>query len=124
MTGHLSLNRVMIFAPDIVGARQFFGEVLGLDLMRADEQTLTFQGSGFVLSVFLCEDIDAPDRYSQRPGASVAFTVPSLEVAMSELAAKGVRFLHSAPKAGPVGRYVAFADPFGTVFELMEWPAG
>jgi predicted enzyme related to lactoylglutathione lyase len=28
--------------------------------------------------------------------------------------------LHSAPQQGPVGRYLAFTDPFGTVFELME----
>jgi predicted enzyme related to lactoylglutathione lyase len=56
----------------------------------------------------------------KRPGMSVAFTVPSLEKAISDLSAKGVRFQHRAPKSGPVGRYVAFVDPFGTVFEPME----
>ena len=120
MSALLSLNRVVVFAPDIGRARQFFGDVLDLRLVRGDDQTLTFQGSNFLLSVFLCEGNDAPDRYSQRPGASVAFTVSSLETAVSELATKGVRFLHRTPKTGPVGRYVAFTDPFGTVFELME----
>jgi predicted enzyme related to lactoylglutathione lyase len=39
---------------------------------------------------------------------------------MFDLRAKGVKFLHSVPNTGPLGRYVAFVDPFGTVFELME----
>ena len=120
MAVQLSFNRVVVFAPDLDRAGQFFGGVLGLRLIDSDDRTLTFQGSNFVLSVFLCDDATAPDRYSDRPGASAAFTVPSLELAMSELEAKGVRFLHSAPKSGPVGNYVAFSDPFGTIFELME----
>ena len=120
MAPQLSLNRVVVFAPDLGRARHFFAEVLGLSLVGDDDRTLTFQASDFLLSVFLCDDTAAADHYSQRPGASVAFTVPSLEAAISELTAKGVRFLHPAPKSGSVGRYVAFADPFGTIFELME----
>jgi glyoxylase I family protein len=120
MPAQLSLNRVVVFAPDLGRAREFFAEVLGLRVVEQDGHVITFQASDFLLSVFLCNDTAAADRYSQRPGVSVAFTVPSLESAMSELAGKGVRFLHAGPKSGPVGRYVAFADPFGTVFELME----
>lgn len=121
MTVQLSLDRVVVFAPDIAKARTFFGEVLGLRITLDEDRTLSFKGPDFALSVFACEE-SATDNgnYSQRAGTSVAFAVPSLEVAMSELSARGVRFLHAAPKTGPVGRYVAFTDPFGTVFELVE----
>jgi catechol 2,3-dioxygenase-like lactoylglutathione lyase family enzyme len=116
----LSFNRVVVFSPDLHRARVFFEDVLGLRFLGGDERAVSFEAVNFVLSVFLCDDIAVADRYSHRPGVSVAFTVPSLELAMSELAAKGVQFLHSAPNTGPLGRYVAFTDPFGTVFELME----
>ena len=120
MALQLVLNRVIVFAPDLDGARRFFADVLGLRLVRDEGGPLTFEGSNFALTVFECEGGTVTDTYSQRAGVSLSFLVPSLEEAMSELSGKGVRFLHASPKVGPVGRYVAFVDPFGTVFELVE----
>jgi lactoylglutathione lyase len=120
MATQLCFNRILVFAPDLDRARQFYREALGLHLLHDADQVLTFKAPGFTMSVFACRDDTAPQHYSERPGASVAFTVPSLEGAIFDLTAKGVKFLHSAPNAGPLGRYVAFVDPFGTVFELME----
>jgi|SRR5580692_6455260 lactoylglutathione lyase len=120
MATQLSFNRILVFAPDLDRARQFYAEALGLHLLHDDDQALTFKAQGFTMSVFPCSDDTAPEHYSERPGAAVAFTVPSLEAAMFDLRAKGVKFLHSVPNTGPLGRYVAFVDPFGTVFELME----
>jgi lactoylglutathione lyase len=110
----------LVFAPDLDRARRFYSEALGLHLVQDDGQVLTFKGSGLLISVFPCSDDNAPEHYSERPGASVAFTVSSLESAISDLTAKGVKFLHSTPNTGPLGRYAAFVDPFGSVFELME----
>jgi catechol 2,3-dioxygenase-like lactoylglutathione lyase family enzyme len=120
MSTRLSFNRILIFAPDLDRARRFYTDVLGLHLLSGDDRALTFKAPTFTMTVFPCSDDIAPQHYSERPGASVAFTVSSLEAAISELTAKGVKFLHSAPNTGPIGRYVAFTDPFGTVFELME----
>jgi lactoylglutathione lyase len=120
MATQLCFNRILVFAPDLERARQFYTQALGLHLLHDDDQVLTFKAPGFMMSVFSCSDDTAPEHYSERPGASVAFTVPSLEAAMFDLRAKGVKFLHSVPNTGPLGRYVAFVDPFGTVFELME----
>jgi lactoylglutathione lyase len=116
----LSFNRILVFAPDLDRARQFYTQALGLHLLHDGDQALTFRAPGLTISVFPCSDDTAPQHYSERPGASVAFTVPSLEAAIFDLTAKGVKFLHSVPNTGPLGRYVAFVDPFGTVFELME----
>ncbi len=120
MTVEISLSRILVFAPDLGVARQFYSEVLGLQLEREAERLLTFRGSNFDLNVFACASSSDFDGYSQQAGAAVAFSVRSLEAAISELSARGVRFLHPSPKQGPVGRYVAFVDPFGTVFELVE----
>jgi lactoylglutathione lyase len=120
MATQLSFNRILVFAPDLDRARQFYTEALGLHLLHDDDQVLTFKAPGFTMSVFPCSDDTAPQHYSEHPGASVAFTVPSLEAAIFDLTAKGVKFLRSVPNTGPLGRYVAFVDPFGTVFELME----
>ena len=120
MATQLSFNRILVFAPDLDRARQFYTEALGLHLLHGDDRVLTFKAPGFTISVFPCSDDTAPQHYSERPGASAAFTASSLEAAIFDLTAKGVKFLHSAPNTGPLGRYVAFIDPFGTVFELME----
>ena len=110
-----------MFAPDMTRARTSFGEVLGLRITLDEERAMTFRGPNFALSVFECKQSAIVDgNHAQTAGTSVAFAVPSLEKAMSDLTARGVRFLHDVPKAGPVGRYVAFTDPFGTEFELVE----
>ena len=116
----LSLHNVLVFAPDLEGARQFYEDVLGLQLDRSGADYLSFQGMNFRLTVFSCERSTQPDTYSQQAGSSIAFAVPSLDAAVARLAEKGVRFLHATPNEGPLGRYVAFVDPFGTVHELVE----
>lgn len=117
----LRLGQILVFAPDLHAARQFYADVLGLELKRGDDRLLRFQGSNFVLHIFKCEDSADSSGYSERAGSAVAFAVPALAKAMADLKGRGVRFLHERPKEGPNGiRYVAFTDPFGTVFELVE----
>jgi catechol 2,3-dioxygenase-like lactoylglutathione lyase family enzyme len=120
MVMQISFHRILVFAPDLNRAREFYGDVLGLHLLHGDDRALTFKAPTFMITVFPCVDAISPQNYSQRPGVSVAFSVPSLEAAMADLTTKGVKFLHSGPNAGPIGKYAAFRDPFGTVFELME----
>lgn len=115
-----TLGHILVFAPDLDRARRFYGDVLGLSLERATESYLSFSGADFTLAVFACEGDTPPEGHSARPGVAISFEVTSLEDAIEELAAKGVRFLHERPVDGPLGRYVAFTDPFGTVYELVE----
>ncbi len=116
----LFLQNVLVFAPDLEAARGFYGEVLGLTFVGTEENFLSFKGANFQLTVFSCETPTQPASYSQQAGSSLAFAVASLDAAIAELKAKGVRFLHSAPNEGPLGRYVAFVDPFGIVHELVQ----
>ena len=118
----LSLQNVLVFAPDLEAARHFYAEVLGLDLVGSGENHLSLEGANFRLTVFSCETPTQPERYSRQAGSSIAFAVASLDDAVEELRARGVRVLHSRPNEGPSGRYVAFVDPFGTVHELVQRP--
>ncbi len=120
MALELALEKVLVFAPDLQTARQFYGSVLGLSLDREGKDHLEFSGRNFTLTVFSCERSAPHEGYSEQAGSSVAFSVASLDSAMLELSGRGVRFLHSIPNSGPSGRYVAFVDPFGTVHELVE----
>ena len=116
----LSLHGLLVFAPDLAEAARFYGDVLGLRLVERAEAHLSFEGDGFALLVFACEESTEVGRYSAAAGSSIAFAVASLDASVAELSAKGVRFLHETPNEGPSGRYVAFTDPFGTVHELIE----
>jgi len=116
----LSIQSVLVFAPDLDVARHFYEELLGLSLDRLDEGFLLFHCIDSQLAVFLCETESTSRSYSREAGSSIAFAVPDLDAAVAELTAKGVRFLHSRPNEGPIGRYVAFANPFGTIHELVE----
>lgn len=120
MASLISLADLLVFAPDLELARHFYGDILGLQLQSSEERLLTFTGDGFVLNIFPCESSTSSLEHSRRAGCTVSFNVASLETTMAELSAKGVRFLHESPNHGPFGRYVAFEDPFGTVFEFLQ----
>jgi catechol 2,3-dioxygenase-like lactoylglutathione lyase family enzyme len=116
----LSLHNVLVFAPDVGAARAFYAGVLGLELERTTDDFLVLRGANFRLIIFACSRPTDPSGYSEQAGSAIVFAVPSLEVAVASLRANGARVLHSTPNEGPLGRYVAFADPFGTVHELVE----
>jgi catechol 2,3-dioxygenase-like lactoylglutathione lyase family enzyme len=121
----LSMHSVLVFVPDLDRARRFYEETLGLILGREGEGFLLFQGVDFQLAVFLGKSESSSSElssrgYSQDAGSSIAFAVPDLDKAVAELLAKDVRFLHVSPNEGPIGRYMAFLNPFGTVHELVE----
>lgn len=116
----LSLRHVLVFAPDLSRARDFHGEVLGIPLHDSSDTHQQFRGENFDLTVFSCDGQDSPRGYSEQAGSAIAFTVPSIDDAAAELAAQNVALLHSSPQQGPLGKYVAFVDPFGVVHELVE----
>lgn len=48
------------------------------------------------------------------------FEVASVDQALRDLRAKGVRVLHQEPSENEFSRYAAFADPFGNVHKIFE----
>ena len=121
MLESLTLGRLHVFAPDLDQATRFYGDILGLRMIATHDRLLRFAGDGFEIDIFQCDRASQVGDYSSEAGVSVSFTVTDLEAAMQALRADGVEVLHEVPNTASDGtRYAAFADPFGTVFELIE----
>jgi catechol 2,3-dioxygenase-like lactoylglutathione lyase family enzyme len=117
----LLVCKVIVFVPDLRAAEEFYAEILGLELRDKQNTFMRLQSGHITFDIFQCEHSSDVVGYSSRAGAAVAFSVQSISDAMCELRGKGVKLLHEVPNDAPDGsRYVAFADPFGTVFELVE----
>ncbi len=59
-------------------------------------------------------------QYPDDVQTMIVWETDDLDGAIATLKAKGVQFLTDRPNAINVGRFVAFKDPFGNVFELIE----
>ncbi len=118
--GRPRLSGVLVFVPDLEVALGFYRGVLGLEVRRESNDHVEMRGDGFDLTLFRCEEGGAADGYSSRAGSSIAFAVDDVDAEARRLRGLGVSVLHDPPARGPIGRYVAFVDPFGTVHELVE----
>lgn len=116
----VTLDSLLVFAPDLPAAKTFYSQALGLAVLAETDSHLELHGEGFRLLIFQCESGSTPDGYSSRSGSSIAFRVTDLHAATTRLQKLGATILHEQPVSGPVGRYIAFTDPFGTVHELVE----
>ena len=68
----------------------------------------------------MCRQNGSIDHYSKVARSVFVFEVASINEALTDLRAKGVRFLHAEPAVNKLGRYAAFCDPFGNVHEIYE----
>ena len=104
----------------------FYRDVLGLPLLFIDEK---FQFASFRAGAIRFAVVGGTDAKKMRESkgggdvhAGIAFCVPDVDAAFSELFAKGVRFT-MLPSKQPWGGYMAlFADPDGNIFYLDTPP--
>ena len=76
----------ILLAKDLAVSRAFYREVLGLEILREDEERVIFRcGGGTQLSVTQ-STIGTADAQTQ-----MAWIVPDLEAELTELRARGVR---------------------------------
>ncbi len=119
-TVNLKLALLMIVAPDLARAKAFYGATLGFALTSETPARLVFAHLGADLIVFKGTHDAPPAEHGATASTTFVFEVPDLIAAMTELTAKGVRFLHATPARNEWGRYAAFTDPFGNVLELTQ----
>lgn len=111
----------MVFITDKEKARTFYGEVLGLVLLSEDDKRLVYDMGGHELVLFETLRPTSLGAYSEEARTVLVFHVDDVEKAFHELAARGVRFLHSRPTSQ---KYAAFVDPFGNVHEILQTSGG
>ena len=116
----ISIGKPMVFVPDLEEATRFYCETLGLSLVEHATDRVLVRGADFDLILFPCDSNCSSEGYASVAGSTISFQVADLDAAVLKLRSARTRILHDAPQQGPYSRYVAFADPFGTVHELVE----
>ena len=120
------LDHVAVAVASIEEARALFELVTGE--VCSPVESIESQGVkvAFVGSVELLEPTDPQGtvaRFLERRGSGlhhVAFRVPDLEAALSELSAQGIRLIDEVPRIGARGHRVAFLHPGSTQGTLVE----
>ncbi len=101
----------ILLSTDLAASRAFYHEVLGLGILREDEERLIFScGSGSQLAVTR-SSTGTRDTQTQ-----LAWRVPDLHVALADLRARGVR-IESYKAPDPV------TDPDGIADMGYAWAA-
>ncbi len=124
------LDHVAVAVASIEEARALFELVTGEACSPVESIESQGVKVAFVGSVELLEPTDPQGtvaRFLERRGSGlhhVAFRVPDLASALSELAAAGIRVIDEVPRIGARGHRVAFLHPDstqGTLIELVQY---
>lgn len=101
-----------IQADDLDAARSFYGDRLGLPVLRQTPDAMVFDSKPIPFAVR--KPLMNLDAVNGKLGWGVAlwFACDDAEALHGELQADGVPIVFP-PKDGPFGRYFAFRDPFG-----------
>lgn len=105
---------VSFLTQDIKRAKQFYGEMLGLELETEGDNDMEFRAGQVTLDIFDPASIGQP--FAPSP-AGLALRVPDVEAARAELEAKGVPF-DGETVTTSVCRMAFFKDPDGNALML------
>lgn len=111
-----------LLVSDLEKAIAFYRDVLGLPLIEREERgALLDAGNGALLELWPTGIASSSPKSPERQSLRVAFKVDDLNVAVSELQGRGIRFI------GEIGEYegtrwISFIDPEGNRLSLKEIP--
>ena len=105
---------VSFLTQDIPRAKQFYSEVIGLEIESEGESDLEFRAGQVTLDIFDPSSIGQP--FAPSP-AGLALRVPDVDAARAELEAKGVEFDGETIATG-VCKQAWFKDPDGNSLML------
>jgi catechol 2,3-dioxygenase-like lactoylglutathione lyase family enzyme len=105
---------VSFLTQDILRAKRFYSEVLGLEIETEGESDLEFRAGQVTLDIFDPSSIGQP--FAPSP-AGLALRVPDVDATRAELEAKGVEFDGDTLETS-VCRQAWFKDPDGNALML------
>ena len=120
------LFAVTIYADDLSASRKFYGDLLQMEEIFSNHDSVVYQMGSACLNVLMKEN--APELVEPLPIAPssagsrslLTVTVENVDAAYAALVARGVVFLNG-PVDRPWGmRTAAFADPSGHCWELAQ----
>ncbi len=111
------LDLVFYWVADMGRAVAFYRDVLGLRLLRREEDSWAeFDAGGRRFALHSTGD----GKPIAAGGATAVFAVRDLDRAKADLSARGVRFGHEGEVEG-FARFASFADPEGNTVQLIEY---
>jgi catechol 2,3-dioxygenase-like lactoylglutathione lyase family enzyme len=105
---------VSVLTQDILRAKRFYSEILGLEIETEGESDIEFTCGQVTLDIFDPSSIGQPFAISP---AGLALRVPDVDAARAELEAKGVEFDGDTIETS-VCRQAWFKDPDGNSLML------
>jgi catechol 2,3-dioxygenase-like lactoylglutathione lyase family enzyme len=121
----MDLNTVRVFVRDIVNAKRFYVEALGLKLSAdGSEQGFFVLESGGVKLVVEVVPSDAPQSDLDLVGrfTGLSFDVPNADAAYRDLRSRGVTFTGEPERQLWGGTLATFEDPSGNKLQICEQP--
>ncbi len=116
----LDFAEVQVFVGNLAEAKTFYRDVLGLTLCAESAGWLVFDVSGVLLVALPGGARREPRRpYGSECGTVLCLRSFDLDADRAYLESQGVEFL-TATKTVSQGRFAAFCDPDGNLFELVE----
>ena len=121
------LGAVVVFVEDLTTSKNFYGEVLGLEMKFEDEVSAMFslESVAFFVMQVSRASVRLKGEATVTPstnGATSILCAPTddVDALHAELVTRGVSFIH-APISQPWGMLTAaFKDPDGHVWELFQ----
>jgi catechol 2,3-dioxygenase-like lactoylglutathione lyase family enzyme len=116
-------SSAIVAVSDIVRARAFYGQTMGLEMTAGNDEVLTFRTGGTKLVVYR-----SPEAGTNRANAAIWSCREGLDEIVADLEAKGVTFEHYPDMPGVTlqgnvhhmghMRLVWFKDPDGNILHL------
>lgn len=112
----LSIN-----VSDMELAQQFYCDKLGFEVSKVYDPTIiSLKHNGISLVLSKAERVTAVE-YPAESQVVPGIQTDDIVKTMVSFRAMGVEFVYDTPLPCPPGLYNAFKDPFGNVFELIEF---
>jgi catechol 2,3-dioxygenase-like lactoylglutathione lyase family enzyme len=116
----LTFGEVQTFVTDLEVAREFYVDMLGLELVKEAERWLVLDISGNQFILMSGAEPGPPRKaYGTECGTVLCLLSDDIDRDYDALKARGVRFFSEVNEV-PQGRYVGFQDPDGNLLELIQ----
>ena len=126
MTRFAEIEVITLFVEDVAAAKTFYVDVLGTEVVFADEGSAVVRLSNLMINLLHIENaptlVEPVQVGGPTAGARALYTirVDDVDAAHQELIERGATFLNG-PIDRPWGRRTAaFADPSGHVWEVAQ----
>ncbi|WP_448548816.1 VOC family protein [Thalassotalea fusca] len=111
----------LLVVSNLQASKKFYLDVLNFELVEEFTHSLKMKLGNHTFIIFQGSKDAADYEHGYNASSTVVFPVENIDEAINRLSANKVEFIHSSPNQNQWGRYIAFKDPSGIVFEVMEW---